>query len=140
MTRFVSGPPTLFIFLAAILTSGCGSSRQLQSVNLSPPTADAKSFPGGQVTFAATGNFNKPPSPTPLTSNDVFWCAGLTAGSCAGNINPGATVDQNGVAQCLSAFVGTTYIMAVCAGAAHDPHAGVPAPEFVVARGTLPPR
>ncbi len=138
MTRFVSGPPTLFIFLAAILTSGCGSSRQLQSVNLSPPTADAKSFPGGQVTFAATGNFNKPPSPTPLTSNDVFWCAGLTAGSCAGNINPGATVDQNGVAQCLSAFVGTTYIMAGTAGTAMNPDEGVPLKVFGSAKLTCP--
>src|SRR5258708_3424948 len=138
MTRFVSGPPTLFIFLAAILTSGCGSSRQLQSVNLSPPTADAKSFPGGQVTFAATGNFNKPPSPTPLTSNDVFWCAGLTAGSCAGNINPGATVDQNGVAQCLSAFVGTTYIMAGTAGAALKPDARGRRTGFCAAEVTRP--
>jgi hypothetical protein len=42
MTRGGSGPATLSVLLAAILTSGCGSSRQLQSVSLSPATADAQ--------------------------------------------------------------------------------------------------
>jgi len=57
MTRFATlsaGPLLLF---AAFLMSGCGSSRQLQSVTLSPASADAQSFAGGQVPFAAMRDF-----------------------------------------------------------------------------------
>jgi hypothetical protein len=112
MTRFATlsaGPLVLF---AAVAMSGCGSSRQLQSVALNPPSADAHSFPGGQVPFAATGTFSKPPSPSTLTSKDVQWCVGTSTGACVGNINPGATVDQNGMAQCNAGFVGTATILA----------------------------
>ena len=116
MTRCGSALATLSVLLAVILNPGCGSSRQLQSVSLSPATADAQNYSNGQVRFTATGTFSKPPSPSPLTSKDVLWCVGLGAGQCAGNINPGATVDQDGVAQCGPAFVGTTHIMAGSAG------------------------
>jgi hypothetical protein len=92
--------------------SACGSGRQLQSVSLSPPTADAQSFPSGQVPFVATGTFSNPPSPVTLTSKDVLWCIGSSDGSCVGNINPGATVDQTGLAQCNSGFAGTATILA----------------------------
>lgn len=112
MKRFLSCSAWFFLVIATLSTLGCGSGRKLQTVSLSPASADAKNFANGQVSFTATGTFTKPPSPNPLTSMQVTWCAGPTAGQCPGNINPGATVDQNGVAQCLPGFVGTTNIMA----------------------------
>ena len=99
----------LFAFTLALVlgTSACGSGgRQLQSVTISPTTARS------QAAFTATGAFSKPPSPVPLTSKDVMWCAGTASGACAGNINPGATVDQNGRAQCVPGFAGTATILA----------------------------
>jgi hypothetical protein len=114
MTRFDSGPARyslLLVLLAATLLSSCGAGRRLESVTLSPGTADAQSFPNGQVPFAASGTYSRPPSPVPLTSNDVVWCVGAN-GVCAGNIVPGATVDQTGLAQCVPAFVGTVTILA----------------------------
>src|ERR1700724_3402925 len=104
MTRFATLSPGSFVLFGALLTSGCGSSRQLQTVTLNPPTAAAHSFPGGQVPFAASGTFSQPPSPSKLSSKDVQWCIGTSTGACVGNINPGATVDPNGLAQCNAGF------------------------------------
>jgi hypothetical protein len=112
MTRFATLCAGHLVLFAVLVMSGCGSSRQLQSVTLSPVSADAQRFPGGQVPFAARGTFSKPPSPSDLTSKDVQWCVGTSTGACAGNINPGATVDPNGVAQCNIGFVGTATILA----------------------------
>jgi hypothetical protein len=92
--------------------SGCSSSRQLQSVSLTPASADAQNFPNGQVPFVANGTFNNPPSPVNLTSKDVLWCVGGNTGECVGNANPGAKLDQNGVAQCNPGFIGTATILA----------------------------
>jgi hypothetical protein len=100
------------LVLAALVFSACGSGRQLRSVSLSPLAADAQSFPGGRVPFVATGIFNNSPTPVTLTSKDVMWCIGASQGSCVGNINPGATVDQTGMVQCNSGFVGTATILA----------------------------
>ena len=101
-----------FVLLTAAMMSACGSGRHLQSVSLSPASADAQNFPNGQVQFTATGTFSQPPSPAQLTSKDVLWCAGSDNGICVGNANPGATVDQNGLAQCLPMFSGTATILA----------------------------
>jgi hypothetical protein len=60
--------------LLVLATVTCGNKRQLQTVTLSPIAADAHNFPNGQVNFAATGNFSKPPSPVQLTSKDAGWC------------------------------------------------------------------
>lgn len=112
MTRFGSFSAGPLLLLAVLAITGCGSSRRLESVSLTPTAADAKSFPNGQVAFKANGTFSKPPSPVQLTGQNVVWCAGTSDGACAGNINPGATVDPNGVAQCGSGFVGTVTILA----------------------------
>jgi hypothetical protein len=120
MTRL--GPSStitaFFLLFIGLFMLGCGSGRQLQNVTLSPATADAKNFPSGQVSFTTTGTYNHPPSPVQLTSNDIVWCSGgigttsSTTGECVGNANPGATVDQKGVAQCNALFVGTATILA----------------------------
>jgi hypothetical protein len=98
--------------LSLLTTAGCGSNRELQSVSLSPTSADARNFPNGQVRFVASGTFTNPPSPANLMSKDVFWCVGSSTGACVGNANPGANLDQNGVAQCNPGFVGTATILA----------------------------
>jgi hypothetical protein len=112
MTLSPSSPAWLLLLLAAAAVSGCGGSRHLQSVSLSPAVADAQSFPNGQAVFTATGTFSKPPSPETLTSKDVLWCVGGSDGTCVGNAIPGATVDQNGLAQCNAAFTGTVIVLA----------------------------
>jgi len=101
-----------FLVLTALVFSACGSGRQLRTVSLNPPAADAQSFPGGKVPFVATGIFNDSPTTVTLTSKDVMWCMGASDGTCVGNINPGATVDQTGMAQCNPGFVGSATILA----------------------------
>ena len=98
--------------LLLFASAGCGSNRQLQSVSLSPASADARNFPNGHVAFIATGTFSNPPSTVNLTSKDVFWCVGSSNGACVGNANPGANLDQSGVAQSSPGFVGTAIILA----------------------------
>ena len=120
MTRPYPLTVWVLLLLALLATLSCGNSnRKLESVTLDPPAADARNFPNGRVQFSATGTFNQPPSPAPLTSNDVAWCVGEvtsamnpTAGMCVGNVVPFATVDQNGLAQCSPLSQGTVYILA----------------------------
>ena len=102
MFQFSPRLQLLLLLTLLIITLACGSSRTLQSVSVMPAVANAQNFPSGRVSFTATGTFSKPPSPQQLTGQDVTWCVGVTAGSCAGNIAVGATVDQNGVASCLA--------------------------------------
>ena len=55
------------LILAAVVVSSCGNSgnpntsRILTSISVTPPTADAQTYPNGQVTFSAAGTFNLPP-------------------------------------------------------------------------------
>jgi hypothetical protein len=103
-----------------------------------PAVADAKNFPNGQVQFTATGVYNKPPSPVKLTSMDVSWCGGTATGTCAGNINLGVAIDQNGVAQCLAGFVGTATILAGQGAPGTNPDGGMTLKIFGAARLTCP--
>jgi hypothetical protein len=138
MTRSFSSI-VVFLFIELLVTSGCGSSRQLNSVAITPAAADAKSFANGQVPFAATGTFSKPPSPSQLTSKDVQWCAGTSNGACVGNINPGISVDQNGVAQCNIGFVGTATVLAgTAASTPMNPDGGSQLKVFGSAQLTCP--
>jgi len=103
--------PRFFLFLlvlAAAVTLACGSSasRTLQSVSITPASADAQNYPRGLVQFTATGTYAAPPSPvTPLTA---------TWGACdlSGNITSQVSVSANGVAQCASGAVGTYKVWA----------------------------
>jgi hypothetical protein len=105
-------PKLLLLLALSLVALGCGSSRDLKSVAISPAAANAKDFPNGQVAFTATGTFSKPPSPEKLTGMDVSWCVGDSQGRCVGNINPGITVDSNGIASCVSTFSGTATVLA----------------------------
>jgi hypothetical protein len=95
--------PILALSLA-VVTTGCGNSspRILQSVVANPASADAQNFPNGKVQFTPTGVFSKAPTrvtPLPPCSAPNSGATCITAWSTS----PGtiATVDQNGVAQCL---------------------------------------
>lgn len=98
------------VLLAAFALS-CGSSmnsnsdRMLQSISLSPATADARDYPGGQVQFTATGFYTaNPRTVTPLAAG---W------GSCFQNApTSDVTVSSAGMAQCISGAAGTYTVFA----------------------------
>jgi len=103
--------PQFFLFLlvlAAAMTLACGSSANhtLQSVAITPASADAKNYPGGLVQFTATGTYSVPPSPvTPLAA---------TWGTCdqGGNATSEVSVSASGLAQCASGAAGTYKVWA----------------------------
>jgi hypothetical protein len=99
-------PPFLALPLL-ILTISCGNSpRVLQSVTATPASADAKNFPNGRVQFTPTGTYNTSPktvTPLPVTA----WLASSSAI---------ATIDPNGVAECVPGQVGTVQIQVGTAG------------------------
>jgi hypothetical protein len=135
------GPLSLLL----LATLSCGSNRQLQSITLRPPTADAKNFPNGQVQFTATGIFSGSSAPVALTSKDVTWCYGGTTaqasslqGICAGNIVQFAGVDQNGIAECSPTFQGSAYILAGTPASSANPVGATPLKVYGAAKLTCP--
>jgi len=44
-----------FLSFAAWIALACGSSHELQSITVSPASADAQNYPDGEVPFVATG-------------------------------------------------------------------------------------
>ena len=96
----------LLLFLAAILMA-CGSSapRTLQTVSISPATADARDFANGEVQFAATGYYNK--SPMQVAPVHATW------GACYQNHpTTDVTMTPTGVAQCSRSASGTYLVWA----------------------------
>jgi hypothetical protein len=110
----------LLAVIAIVITLACGSSpRMLQSVSLSPATADAQ---GGPVPFTATGYFNEQPSPEKLLTAN--W------GVCYQNQRTtGVSVSPDGVAQCAVGTVGiyTVWAVAQRGGDSCGPAGTVPA-------------
>jgi hypothetical protein len=110
------------VILAIAVTLACGSSPPaylLQSVSLSPATADAQ---GSSVQFTATGYFNQQPSPVQLFSAN--W------GACYQNARTTAvSVSAGGLAQCAAGAVGTYAVWAVAqrGGDSCGPAGSVPA-------------
>jgi hypothetical protein len=98
-------PTTLLIAGVELLAGGCGtaspSPRLLQSVSVTPATADAHAFSNGQVQFTAVGTYSQPPSPSPLTQPG--WS--LSDPSIA-------TVSQSGLAQCTAGASGVVTVRA----------------------------
>ncbi len=97
------------LLILVFLSSSCGSSRELNSISVSPATADAQKFPNGQVQFTATGTFNM--APTTVTPLSVTWCPQATCG-VGTPANVGITIDGNGLGQCEPTFSGTVTIVA----------------------------
>jgi hypothetical protein len=105
---------------------------------VSPTAADAKNFANGQVQFSAMGTFSNSSMPQPLNNQEITWCVGTSAGVCAGNINPGATIAPNGVAACVPTFSGAATILAGKAKVAMNPDQGQQMTVFGAARLTCP--
>jgi hypothetical protein len=106
MRRF-SGPILLLAVAGSLLAiAACGgmsmmmSNRQLQSITVSPVSADAMNFPNGMVHFSAMGTYNM----APMTGTPpVLWSLGNPFS--AQPTPAGVSVDGNGNARC-SGFVG----------------------------------
>jgi len=103
----------LLFFLALVLSasfaSSCGARSQgqdpLQSITLSPATADAQDYTNGHVQFTATGYYIDPSrTVTPLSG---MW------GTCYQEASTSeVSVTAGGVAQCTPGAVGTYTIWA----------------------------
>jgi hypothetical protein len=114
MTQYRTICATLFLAALALHTLGCGSSnmntnRVLQSMVITPANADAQTFPNGQVQFAATGTFNKAPSPAQITFQSPYTGTWSMMNAASASI---ATISQTGLAQCVPGASGTATVMA----------------------------
>ncbi len=106
------GPSVFFLAVLAIaITLACGSSprpRTLQSVSLSPSTADSQ---GSPVQFTATGYFNDQPLSEKLVAAN--W------GACYQNQTTTAvSIGTEGLAQCAAGAAGTYTVWAWAESAA----------------------
>lgn len=97
--------------IAILLTVSCGgnsmmsSTRQMQSITVSPMAADPMSS-NGMVQFSAMGNFNM----APMSANvPVRWSLGNPFSTQPAPM--GVSINQNGLAQC-SGFMGTVTVEA----------------------------
>jgi hypothetical protein len=109
------------VFLATIFlfTASCGggsmmmsSNRQMQSITVTPMSADAMAS-HGMVQFSAMGNFNM----SPMSANvPVRWSVGNPFSTQP--VPAGVSINQNGLAQC-SGFIG---MITVEATAPMDPN------------------
>lgn len=119
MDRRALGLIALLTALATVISScsssGPDSGRVLYSITVTPATADAQTFPNGQVTFTASGMFSVAPSPAPLTFAAPYAGQFLVANPT----NPPetiATVVSTGnstvTVQCASGATGTVSVVA----------------------------
>jgi hypothetical protein len=87
--------------VAASIAIACGGStpqREIQSISISPSTADAQDYPNGQVQFVATGAYNLAPiTVTPLTANWAVNNSGLAVP---------VSITTDGLAQCMAGASG----------------------------------
>jgi len=81
------------------------SARQMQSITVSPASADPRNS-GGMVQFTAMGNFNMDPM---MAATPVRWSVGNPFS--AQPVPAGVSVDMNGLAQCTG-FMGMVMIEA----------------------------
>jgi hypothetical protein len=98
------------VAIALLLTVSCGggsmmmtSTRQMQSITVTPMTADPMAS-NGMVQFSAMGNFNM----APMSANvPVRW----SLGNSTQPTPMGVSINANGLARC-SGFMGTTTVQA----------------------------
>jgi len=124
-----------FALFAVLGTLGCGNSK-LTSVTISPATADAQNFPGGQVQFTSTGTFSG--SSKQVQLKNITWCVGSSSGVCNGNIASAASIDGNGLAQCTGVLTGTVTILAGTGHSMGNPDGGAQLDVFGTAQLTCP--
>jgi len=106
------------IFFAVVLffqTFGCGTSssnRVLQSMAVTPPTADGLSSPIGQVQFTATGTFSKAPSPSPVTFVAPYSGGWQSSDPSIATLVPTGTGTGTATFQCAAGASGVVTITA----------------------------
>lgn len=100
-----AGLPSLIFLLSTLLGCG-GTARQLQSITVSPASANAQNFANKQVQFTATGQFNTDPM---TAMPQVLWSIGSPFAKAP--VPAGVSIDQNGLAQCTT-FMGIVTIQA----------------------------
>ena len=112
---------TSFLSFGFLLAAGfilaCGlNHHQLQSITISPATADANDYPNGQVQFTATGTYIDGTHVKPLAA---VWTPAPPWSETPQQPWPAITLDGTGLATCGSANPGTYMIVAT---APVDPH------------------
>lgn len=116
MRRYLLPLSIASLIFAAWVTLSCGSnsSRPLQSITLTPTSADAQNYPNGQVPFVAAGHYNS--SPTTVTPLQANWAAlsELTASGMLtyGPVTNEVSVDSIGTAHCAAGASGTYAVVA----------------------------
>jgi len=122
--------PIVVLLTLSIALFACGNSRKLQSVSVSPTTANSP------AQFTATGIYNTMPNNVDITATTA-WCIGSSNGVCDGNIVQGASVNK-GLAQCLSGFSGTVTVLAGQPGPMGLPDQGNQLQPYGTAQLTCP--
>jgi hypothetical protein len=94
----------VLLAVAASITFACGAgskpTRIIQSLSVSPGSADAKDYPNGEVAFVATGIYNAAPvKVTPLQST---WAVVNQDGDQTSDV----LINANGVAHCAAGASG----------------------------------
>ena len=90
---------------AALLSCGSSAPHQLQSISLSPGSADAQQYSDGHVQFVVTGYYNTEPltvAPLPAKWGACYQSSPTTE----------ISINSTGVAQCGIGAVGTYVIWA----------------------------
>ena len=109
--------PCALLLLGAVAMLACGTGHgQLQSITISPASADAQTFPNGQVQFTATAIYLDGTHIKPATA---LWTPGPPWSLAPQIAWPAITLDATGLASCGSAGPGTYTIFAT---APRDPH------------------
>jgi hypothetical protein len=108
--------PTFFVVMLIFQTLGCGmsgsnSNRVLQSIAVTPATADAQSSANGQVQFTATGTFSKAPSPSLVTFVAPYSGGWQVSDSTVATLL--ATGTGTATVQCVTGASGTVTITAM---------------------------
>ena len=116
MSRYVFSFWIVSVASGAAILLACGASepRTLQSITVNPTSANAQRYPGGKVTFVATGYYNS--TPKTVTPTQANWVA-LSEKEANGILNLGSiansvSIDQAGIAQCAAGASGTYAIVA----------------------------
>lgn len=101
--------------LISCATSNPYASRVLLSIAVTPETADAATYPNGQVTFTAAGTFSLSPSPAPIPAAAPYSGEILVSNPT----NPAATIatiistgNSTAIVQCAPGASGTVPIIA----------------------------
>jgi len=123
------------VFWTAMSALGCGNN-PLRSVTVTPPAADARDFPNGQVQFTAIGTYSGSSHMVPV--KNLSWCIGTDSGKCNGNIASAGAVDGNGLAQCVASRTGTVTVIAGTGGPMSPPDTGHQFAVFGSAHLTCP--